>query len=229
MIDINTIRKAFSRANIIVSPNKLLVIYNSQNDWFVQDFDDTTLWTSLLKDSTGVSFYVKQGKDIGFSFSIKTPYESTLLFPALAPVGGFNIEDFIANIKPNPIIESELLAEIGSIELADDDKVIDGLNRWILNRLPKRVCFSLDSLHRFRLMKTTLHQLVSEGLACDIDIDNPDEYSDGAFTLALHSANLTRSLSGSIKDMFTDLVELSSSFGFEGNVAHGILRISFWV
>ena len=230
IVNIDSIRKAFFRGNIILSPDKLIVSYNILNDWFVQDFEETELWLSLLDNCTAFSIINAPGKHVWFVFQMDTASESTIMIPAIEGVEKFDIDKLLSDFKPDTEIEKSFLASFDGADLNDGNDLIERCSQWLESQMPSRRFINLDGINRSKLMRAAFKKLIAGGFVCDTYITDVSEYSDGEFTLELSkNSHLPSKICGDTKQAFRDLVELSTAFGVEGNISDGLLRISFWV
>lgn len=230
MIDINGIRRAFSKGALVFDNDKNIVMYTLTDRFTHQFFDseEKEILYGIVEACKKMSITIKHGDLIKFTFYIDGNFDNTIFFSSLE-------EDMTPEEIQNKIIENynpseEFTKFMSDVDLENEDAAREKLKEWvsIINEANKRKVRPVSALRKYpHIVK--LSRKLSNVLASTVVFTEPDDLQDGNVLFEV-SEDLKKPilLDKENKKMFAEMVNISSAVEFEMSPGKGYLNMYFY-
>lgn len=230
-MDIESIRKVFSKGSVVVDDHGISGIYTFIGDgeeWVTQSIieDEKQVFSELLDACEKFGIGYKKGKYIKFIFYSILDGQSVVFYAPLKQ------EVTIAELRqmdeclPKPD-NTEFYEFMSGIDLSDEDLMNERFVKWMEKINPKMKVFNIDDISRWKKIKE-LALTIGRALSCESEVFDFDlgEYA----SIELRFPENKQSISwveGNLLDQLRELVNLSHELEIDGNVTYGYVNISF--
>lgn len=230
MIDINGIRRAFSKGALVFDNDKSIVMYTLTDRFTHQFFDseEKEILYGIVEACEKMSIKIKQGDLIKFTFYIDGNLDTTIYFSSLE-------EDMTPEEVQNKIIENynpseEFTKFMSDVDLGNEDIARKKLKEWvsIINEANKRKVRPVSALRKYPHV-VKLARKLSNVLVSTIVLTDPDDLQDGNVMFEV-SEDLKRPiwLEKENKKLFAEIIGISSAVEFEMSPGKGYLNMYFY-
>lgn len=228
-MDLNDIRQAFSKANIIVNKHGLCVCYTYNDGWFDQTFNDgnkNQFFYNLIKYCEDFNVNISKNHFIKLEFVFHGIFDNLCIFPAIEKEMSLSeLEEIMKSNETPETIENRKECEEFFIENGVSTETIDD---FISQKL--EIDDSIDIEERTLECEELYNYytyLTNMGFQC--------EYSDpgimtsyGFLTICLDDKTTTYDLNQELRKVLPSLMEYSvDPIYIEGSVEEGILNMIF--
>lgn len=222
---IDKIRNSFSKGSVVVSGKNISVVYSDQ-DWVTQTFKDSNkdLFSDLINSSGKVSIILKKGNSVRYGFingdgDQRVIYYSPLERDTLRE----DLDKLMNDFKP----DKEFLEFIDGLDFNNEIETVNKMSEWI-DRINNKNRIKVHELNKFKAWPEFKHKalLFAKKYACDTDIIEPDDISDGNITIQIPDIfNKPIIILDEWKNMLVSLIDMSGLVDLEMNPAEGYLNI----
>lgn len=235
MESIQLIRKAFSKASIVLGNTGISAIYTDRDNWVTQsgypDFEEfLRVFGNIIGESEEFYVSLKPGRSISLVFKINGVVDEIVFYPPTEhEISIEELREITGEFQNNSDESREFVEFLSGVDFTDDDDVGFKFKEWFdAHPLEEEMVFSLPSSVRYKKMSEIAGNLISAGFL----IDNwfpPSGGNNGSFDLQFDfEEKSSRRFSGKSKDDLLKLISLATGVSFELNVECGVFTISFY-
>lgn len=230
-MEIEDIRKCFSKGSVSVTENGIYVFYTYKDRWVTQSIyeEHMQVFENLLKTSEKFGISISKGKYIRFSFLKPMKNQETIFYnPLEDEVSLEELDGIISSLTESGSKRSEEFFDFFmGTDLDDESEVLEKLNEWItkINGSPGKI---IDMSIPIRFNQAYQYAMKLAGiLRCDIDIQKPGNDNYGYVQFQFPEDFKKAWLSGKSLGEMANLVELSTAATVECQVIEGFLDLTF--
>lgn len=229
--DIDDIRNGFSGGSVYVDSKRIIVSYNHDDEWFTQDFNQGTIFQSLLEGSESIELSISAHRHIWIVFNIDIGRDSAVVYPALNAFTRTSLEELAADFNPEPERYADFMKYMQDADRSDPISVVSKSADWIDSVLKSERdgTISLSAKQRCERYRKLAPLLAQNGMFCETEIADPSDSHDGYMTLTFsESTHIPKRITGKLKEILEECVRISPVSGINGCVNQDILEITFF-
>lgn len=234
MYGINEIRKAFSKANVVVGQNGIFMSYIPEPDpdgaWVYQVFEDESklVFDSVTQSATGIKIMFEPGSGAIFCFLSNKIIDGDIkdmVFSRLEePEKQKGFEEIMREIENVPASQEHLeLADkfFEGVDITSDDDIFTAGANWVLACLEQDSSnvrsISVERDWRTFYKKARKFSDLCNGFSSNVEFSEPNDFGNSCgFSISFTSAVENGfHLPDEATSAFKDLLSMSSAVGFE--------------